>query len=155
MPGRDVAVAGVMLAFAIAALYESWRMPVFGGQYLSAPGLFPALTAGAIGLLALIVLVVRVPQWLGWRATPAEPPGEPLGSVAQVLLCAAIVGASILLMRPLGFIAAGILCTVGLMLAGLGRRPGRGEAALIAVFGLALPILTHLLFTRVFLTPLP
>lgn len=155
MPGRDVAVASVMLAFAIAALYESWRMPVFAGQYLSAPGLFPALTAGAIGVLSLIVLVVRVPQWLGWRGTPAEAPEEPLGSVAQVVLCAVIVGASILMMRPLGFIAAGIFCTIGLMLAGLGRRPTRSEAMLIALFGLALPVLTHLLFTRVFLTPLP
>ncbi len=155
MPGRDVAVAGVMLAFAIAAFSESWRMPVFAGQYLSAPGLFPAITAGAIGLLAVIVLVVRVPQWLGWRATPAEAPEEPLGSVPQVLLCAAIVGAGILLMRPIGFVGAGIFCTVGLMLAGLGRRPTRGEALLIITFGLALPVLTHLLFTRVFLTPLP
>ncbi len=155
MPGRDVAVAGVMLAFAIAAFYESWRMPVFAGQYLSAPGLFPALTAGAIGLLSLIVLMVRVPQWLGWIAPPEEAPEEPLGSVTLVIICAAIVGVSILLMRPLGFIAAGVFCTIGLMLAGLGRRPTGGQALLIAGFGLALPFLIHLLFTRVFLTPLP
>jgi len=155
MPGRDVAVAGVMLVFALAVAYESWRMPIFAGQHLSAPGLFPLMTAVAIGLLALFVLVTRVPQWLGWRQTPAEPPGEALGSIAKVVLCALLVGITILLMRPLGFVLAGIFGTVALMLVGLGRQPKRNEALLIAGFGLALPYLTHLLFTQVFLTPLP
>jgi hypothetical protein len=155
VPARDIAVAAVMLAFAAAVFRESWNMPIFGGQALTAPGLFPMITAAAIGLLALAVLVQRVPQALGWRAVPPEPPGEELGSVPKVLLCAVITGVAIALMRPAGFIAAGIFATAGLMLAGLGRRPRAGEAALIAGFALILPVAIHRLFTQVFLTPLP
>jgi hypothetical protein len=155
MPGRDIAVAVVMLAFATAVFLQSWNMPVFGGQALTAPGLFPMITAAAIGLLALAVLLQRVPQALGWRAVPPEPPEEELGSVPKVLLCAVITGVAIALMKPLGFIACGIFATAGLMLAGLGRRPGAGEAALIAGCAILLPFATHWLFTQVFLTPLP
>jgi hypothetical protein len=155
VPGRDITVAAVMLAFAAAVFRESWNMPVFGGQPLTAPGLFPMITAAAIGLLALAVLVQRVPQALGWRPVPPEPPEEELGSVAKVLLCAAITALAIALMRPAGFIAAGMVATAGLMLAGLGRRPRAGEAALIAGFAILLPVATHWLFTQVFLTPLP
>lgn len=155
MAVRDIAVAAVMLAFAAAVFRESWNMPVFGGQALTAPGLFPMITAAAIGLLALAVLVQRVPQALGWRPLPPEPPGEELGSVAKVVLCAVITGVAIALMKPLGIIACGIFATAGLMLAGLGRRPGAGEAALIAGCAILLPFATHWLFTQVFLTPLP
>lgn len=155
MPGRDIAVAAVMLAFAAAVFRESWNMPVFGGQALTAPGLFPMITAAAIGLLALLVLVQRVPQALGWRPVPPEPPEEELGSVPKVLICAAITALAIALMRPAGFIAAGMVATAGLMLTGLGRRPRTGEAALIAGFAILLPVATHWLFTQVFLTPLP
>lgn len=156
MARRDVAVAGAMLLLALAVLWESWKMPVFGGQPLSAPGLFPAITAGAIAALALAVLLARAPQALGWRAAPPEaPPGEPLGSVPKVLLCALVTLAALLVMKPLGFVAAGAVATVGLMLAGLGRRPRGWEAALVAAFGVLLPLGTHWLFTQVFLTPLP
>ena len=155
MPGRDIAVAAVMLAFAAAVFRESWNMPVFGGQALTAPGLFPMITAAAIGLLALAVLVQRVPQALGWRPVPPEPPEEELGSVPKVILCAVITGVAVALMKPLGFIACGIVATAGLMLAGLGRRPDTREAALIAGCAILLPIATHWLFTQVFLTPLP
>jgi hypothetical protein len=155
MPGRDIAVAVVMLAFAAAVFRQSWNMPVFGGQALTAPGLFPMITAVAIGLLALAVLVQRVPQALGWRPVPIEPPEEELGSVPKVILCAVITGVAIALMKPAGFIAAGIVATAGLMLAGLGRRPSAGEAALVAGFAVVLPFVTHWVFTQVFLTPLP
>jgi hypothetical protein len=155
LPGRDIAVAAVMLGFAAAVFFEAQRMPVIGGQPLTAPGLFPAITAVAIGLLALIVLALRLPQALGLRPVPEEPPAEPLGSVAKVALCAGVVGLAILLMRPLGFVATGIVATAGLMLAGLGRRPTAAEAALIAAFGLLLPLAAHWLFTQVFLVPLP
>ena len=155
MPGRDIAVAVVMLAFAAAVFRESWNMPVFGGQPLTAPGLFPMITAAAIGLLALIVLAQRLPQALGWQPVPPAPPEEELGSVPKVILCALITGLAIALMRPLGFIAAGIVATAGLMLAGLGRRPSAGQAAFIADAAVLLPIATHWLFTQVFLTPLP
>lgn len=155
MPGRDIAVAVVMLAFAAAVFREAWYMPVFGGQPLKAPGLFPMITAAAIAGLAILVLIRRVPQALGWRPVPPAPPEEELGSVPKVILCAAITAGAIALMRPAGFIAAGIFATAGLMLAGLGRRPRAGEAALIAAFALVLPFAIHRLFTRVFLTPLP
>jgi hypothetical protein len=155
VPGRDIAVAAVMLAFAAAVFRESWNMPIFGGQALTAPGLFPMITAAAIGLLALVVLAERVPQALGWRPVPPAPPEEELGSVPKVILCMVIAGVAIALMKPAGFIAAGIFASAGLMLAGLGRRPGTGEAALIAGFSLVLPFAIHQLFTQVFLTPLP
>jgi hypothetical protein len=155
MPGRDIVVAAAMLVFAAAALLEAWRMPVFGGQPLTAPGLFPAITAASIGLLALLVLLDRVPQALGWRPVRPEPESEPIGAPAKVLICAAIVGVAILLMRPFGFVVAGMVATAGLMLAGLGRRPRAAEALLIAGCGVVLPAATHWLFTRVFLTPLP
>jgi hypothetical protein len=155
MPARDIAVAVVMLAFAAAVFRESWNMPVFGGQPLTAPGLFPMMTAAAIGLLALAVLVQRVPQALGWRAIPPAPPEEELGSVPKVVLCAVITGVAVALLKPMGFIAAAIFATAGLMLAGLGRRPAAGEAALIAGCAILLPFATHRLFTQVFLTPLP
>jgi hypothetical protein len=155
MPRRDIAVAGVMLLLAIAVFLESWRMPVFGGQPLAAPGLFPAVTAVGIGILALVVLAARVPQALGWRPVPPEAPGEEMGSFAKVVLCAATVGVAVALMRPLGFVAAGVVATVGLMLAGLGRRPRLAEAGLIAASGIGLPFAMHWLFTQVFLTPLP
>lgn len=155
MPRRDIAVAVMMLAFAALAFHQSWHMPVFGGQPLTAPGLFPMMTAGAIGALALIVLIQRVPQALGWRPVPPEAPEEELGSVSKVLLCAVITATAVALMRPAGFIVAGMVATAGLMLVGLGRRPGAGEAALVAGMAVALPLGTHWLFTQVFLTPLP
>lgn len=155
MPGRDIAVAGVMLVFALAVFFESWRMPVFAAQPLSAPGLFPALTAIAIGMLALWVLFARVPQALGWRPTPPEPESDELGSVPKVVLCTLVTVAAVALLRPAGFIVTGIVATIGLMLVGLGRRPRGAEAALILGTGLALPFAAHWLFTQVFLTPLP
>ncbi len=155
MPGRDIAVAAVMLAFAAAVGWQSWNMPVFGGQVLSAPGLFPMLTAGAIGLLALGVFVVRVPQALGWRPVPPEPEAEELGSVTKVALCTIVTVVAVALMRPAGFIVAGVVATIGLMLVGLGQRPTRMQGLLILAAGLALPVATHWLFTQVFLTPLP
>lgn len=155
MPARDIAVAAVMLAFAAAVFREAWNMPIFRDQALTAPGLFPMITAVAIGGLALIVLLQRVPQALGWRATPPALPEEELGSIPKVILCAAVTGLAIALMRPAGFIAAGVVATAGLMLVGLGRRPSAGEAALIAGFAAILPIAAHRLFTQVFLTPLP
>lgn len=155
MPRRDMAVAGAMLVFALLALYESWRMPIFDGQVLAAPGLFPAVAAGGIALLSLAVLVNRLPQAMGWRPTTPEAPAEDPGNAKQALLCAAVVGVALLLMRPFGFVAAGVVATIGLMLAGLARRPRPGEALLIAVAGLGLPFAVHWLFTQVFLTPLP
>jgi hypothetical protein len=155
MPGRDIWVAAVMLVFAAWVAWQSWHMPVFAGQMLSAPGLFPMLTAGAIALLALAVFVERVPQALGWRPTPPEPETEELGSVTKVALCTVVTIIAVALMRPAGFIAAGIVATIGLMVVGLGRRPTRAQAVLILGAGLALPVATHWLFTQVFLTPLP
>lgn len=155
MVGRDIAVAAVMLVFAAVVFRESWNMPVFGGQALTAPGLFPMITAAAIGLLALAVLADRVPQALGWRPIPPAPPEEGLGSIPKVVLCLVVTGTAIAMMRPAGFVAAGMVATAGLMLVGLGRRPRPAEALLIAGVSLALPFGTHWLFTQVFLTPLP
>jgi len=144
-----------MLAFAALAFHQSWHMPVFSGQALTAPGLFPMITSAAIGGLALIVLAQRVPQALGWWPVPPATPEEELGSLPKVLLCAAITGVAVALMRPAGFIVAGMVATAGLMLVGLGRRPTAAEAALILGMAVALPLGTHWLFTQVFLTPLP
>lgn len=155
MPGRDIAVAAVMLAFAALAFQQSWNMPIIGGQALTAPGLFPMITSAAIGALALAVLVARVPQALGWRPVPPEAPEEELGSLAKVLLSTLVTGLAVALMRPAGFIVAGMVATAGLMLIGLGRRPSAAQAALILGLALALPFATHWLFTQVFLTPLP
>jgi len=155
VPARDIAVAAAMLVFAAAAFRESWNMPVFSGNALTAPGLFPMITAVAIGGLALAVLVRRVPQALGWLPTPQEPPEEELGSVTKVVVCAAVTAVAIALLRPVGFVAAGVVATAGLMLAGLGRRPRAKEAALILGLSLSLPFAAYWLFSRVFLTPLP
>lgn len=144
-----------MLAFAAVVFQQSWTMPVFGGQPLTAPGLFPMITAAAIGLLALIVLVLRVPQALGWRPVPPAPAEEALGSIPKVLLCVLVTGIAVALMRPAGFLVAGTIATAGLMLVGLGRRPRAGEALLILGLALLLPFAIHRLFTQVFLTPLP
>lgn len=155
MPGRDIAVAVVMLAFSAAAFLVSWNMPVFGGQALTAPGLFPMITSGAMAALALAVLVHRMPQALGWRPVPPAEPEEELGSLPKVLLCAVVTGLGVALLRPAGFVAAGTLVTAGLMLVGLGRRPDGREGLVIVACSLGLPLAAHWLFTQVFLTPLP
>lgn len=130
MPWRDIAVATVMLVIAVAAFRESWNMPIFGGQRLTAPGLFPMITAAAIGLLALTVLFRRIPEVLGWRSVRPEAPEEEIGSVAKVVICTLITAGAVALMRPAGFIVAGMFATAGLMLAGLGRRPSLSEGTL-------------------------
>lgn len=155
MPWRDIAVATVMLVIAVAAFRESWNMPIFGGQNLTAPGLFPMITAAAIGLLALTVLIRRIPEVLGWRPIRPEAPEEEIGSVAKVVICTLITAGAVALMRPAGFIVAGMFATAGLMLAGLGRRPKLPEGALILGTALILPFVMHWVFTQIFLTPLP
>ncbi len=155
MPWRDIAVATVMLVIAVAAFRESWNMPIFGGQSLTAPGLFPMITAAAIGLLALTVLIRRIPEALGWRPIRPEAPEEEIGSVSKVILCTLITAGAVALMRPMGFIVAGIFATAGLMLAGLGRRPSLPQSALILGAALVLPVVMHWVFTQIFLTPLP
>jgi len=155
MPGRDIAVAVVVLGFSALVFHEAWNMPIFSGQALTAPGLFPMITAVAMGALALGVLVTRMPQVLGWVSSPPPAAEEPLGSVGKVMLCLAVVGLAIFVMRPAGFIAAGVVATAGLMLVGLGRRPSWREGALIVALSAGLPVGTHWLFTQVFLTPLP
>ena len=155
MPWRDIAVATVMLVIALAAFRESWKMPIFGGQNLTAPGLFPMITAAAIGLLALTVLIRRIPEALGWRPIRLEEPAEKIGSVSKVIICTLITAGAVALMRPAGFIVAGMFATAGLMLAGLGRRPNLREGALVLGTALILPFVMHWVFTQIFLTPLP
>lgn len=155
MPWRDIAVATVMLVIAVAAFRESWNMPIFGGQNLTAPGLFPMITAAVIGLLALTVLIRRIPEVLGWRPMRPEAPEEEIGAVSKVVICTLITAGAVALMRPAGFIVAGMFATAGLMLAGLGRRPKPPEGALILGTALILPFVMHWVFTQIFLTPLP
>ncbi|MCE2922193.1 MAG: tripartite tricarboxylate transporter TctB family protein [Roseomonas sp.] len=155
MPWRDIAVATVMLVIAVVAFRESWNMPIFGGQRLTAPGLFPMITAAAIGLLALTVLIRRIPEVLGWRPMRPEAPEEEIGSVTKVIICTLITAGAVALMRPAGFIVAGMFATAGLMLTGLGRRPNLPEGAVILGTALILPFVMHWVFTQIFLTPLP
>ena len=155
MPWRDIAVATVMLVIAVAAFRESWNMPIFGGQNLTAPGLFPMITAAAIGLLALTVLIRRIPEVLGWRPMRPEAPEEEIGSVTKVIICTLITAGAVALMRPAGFLVAGMCATAGLMLTGLGRRPNLPEGAVILGTALILPFVMHWVFTQIFLTPLP
>ncbi|MFN7673018.1 MAG: tripartite tricarboxylate transporter TctB family protein [bacterium] len=155
MPWRDIAVATVMLVIAVVAFRESWNMPIFGGQNLTAPGLFPMITAAAIGLLALTVLIRRIPEVLGWRPMRPEAPEEEIGSVTKVIICTLITAGAVALMRPAGFIVAGMFATAGLMLTGLGRRPNLPEGAMILGTALILPFVMHWVFTQIFLTPLP
>ena len=155
MPWRDIAVATVMLVIAVAAFRESWNMPIFGGQRLTAPGLFPMITAAAIGLLALTVLIRRIPEVLGWRPMRPEAPEEEIGSVTKVIICTLITAGAVALMRPAGFIVAGMFATAGLMLTGLSRRPNLPEGAVILGTALILPFVMHWVFTQIFLTPLP
>ncbi len=154
---KDIAFAAVMLLLGAAALVESVRMPLFaGGQVLSAPGLFPGMVAAVICVLSLVVLVRRLGQLRpGRRLSAEEDPDEDPGNLRIVGGAIVVVGGAILAMPMLGFIAAGMIATTGLMLVGLNRRPRVPEVLVIATVGLTLPWVVYLFFTRLFMTPLP
>lgn len=76
----DLVSSVILLAFGIAVVVESWRMPTMshlGASPYSAPGLVPGLLGAAMALFAVILLArsvvglrggasVAATDWLGW-----------------------------------------------------------------------------------------
>lgn len=104
MVRRDVAVAGMALAFGATAAYESAKLP-FGTVRNPGPGFFPWWTSAVIVLLALVYLV----QALTSRSSTAR---ELPGRIVKVAALLIVLGAYTFLLDPLGY----PLCTFLLVL---------------------------------------
>jgi len=108
-----------------------------------APGTFPLLLSGLLGLLG-VALVLRRPQVE--PIAPAVPVARALSGLA---LYAALAVFTYVAFRPLGFVPVGAICMIA-----VGVRIGARWPALLAVAFLVPPAI-HLLFVRVFSVPLP
>ena len=108
-----------------------------------APGTFPLLLSGLLGLLG-VVLILRPatePEAAsvlpGWRA------------VSGLALYAALAVLAYVAFRPLGFVLVGAICILA-----VGARLGARVSVLLPA-AVVVPPLIHVLFVRVFSVPLP
>ncbi|HEU4342629.1 MAG TPA: tripartite tricarboxylate transporter TctB family protein [Candidatus Binatia bacterium] len=104
MVSRDVAVAGVALAFGAAAAFESAKLP-FGTVHSPGQGFFPWWISAVILLLALLLLAQALTSRPG---TGREAPGR----IAKVAALLVVLAGYTFLLEPLGY----PLCTFFLVL---------------------------------------
>jgi putative tricarboxylic transport membrane protein len=94
MVNRDVVVAGVVLAFAAAAVYEAAKLPL-GTARNPGPGFFPWWTSVALILLGVVFFA----QGLNFSSAAREGSGR----IAKVATLMAALAAYALLLELLGY----------------------------------------------------
>ena len=162
-PRTDLWVGASFLAFSVAVLSLTLRMPTYtdqGGQIYTAPALVPSFYAVVILLLSLWLVVRSI---RAGALTPAGTQGGPAegNSNTRFVLAAGLVQVFTvgLIGRMPFWLAAAIF--VAVFIAAFEWRPGleakarvRG-LAIAVVQGVATGILVTLVFERVFLVRLP
>ena len=139
---RDVAVAGLALAFGSAAAFESAKLP-FGTIHNPGEGFFPWWASVTVVLLATILLI----QALRSRASTARVES---GRLAKVILLLVVLAAYTFLLDPLGY----PICTFLLVLFMLGvLDPQRWPVAL--GFAAIASLGSYILFAVWLSVPLP
>jgi len=142
MMKRDVAVAGLALAFGSAAAFESAKLP-FGTIHNPGEGFFPWWASVTVVLLATILLI----QALRSRASTARVES---GRLAKVILLLVVLAAYTFLLDQLGY----PICTFLLVLFMLGvLDPQRWPVAL--GFAAIASLGSYILFAVWLSVPLP
>ena len=163
-PRTDLWVGASFLAFSVAVLSLTLRMPTYtdqGGQIYTAPALVPSFYAVVILLLSLWLAVRSIRAGALTPAGTQGGPAEAGNSNARFVLAAGLVLVFIVVLigRMPFWLAAAIF--VAVFIAAFEWRPGVEAKARVrrlavaVVQGVATGILVTLVFERVFLVRLP
>lgn len=143
MKRADILTALVLLAGALLAVWEGWRLGFGWGTDGPESGFFPF----ALGLgLAVCSVVSLVQAWANPSARRFVEPGK-LVPVAKVALPAA---GMVLLIH-----VAGLYVSSALYMALYMRWIGRHRWSLVILLSVGIPLVTFLVFEKWFLVPMP
>jgi putative tricarboxylic transport membrane protein len=133
---RELGAALILLAAALGALVEAWRLPL-GRVVAPGPGFFPFALALALTLTAALLVVRALRQPAGAGAAAPAPPG---GRARLVTVVAALFAyAAVLGWLGFGLATFGLMAVLFRAVEARGWPTALGAAAAAAVAG-------HLLF---------
>lgn len=139
----------VLLAFALYLVYDATRIRQGGGFTIVGPQVFPLAAAGALAVLALL-MVLRASLWPDADLAAhglAEARATHWPTVGMVLVMLVVYP---LAMSAIGYVVATAVFFPAVTAALGSRRPGRDFAV-----GLALALVIYLGFTRLLSVRLP
>lgn len=157
-PVVDLLAGALFLAWAMAGWYGYWiNAPLRNSLGASAdpgPALLALVTLGLLtvgGLAILIKGAARLRQESAWAYDL-----PPIGDHVRPLAFAASVVIATMLMRPIGFVASGLLFSIFWLYAlSAGLRWSPKAALLSIVVGAVLTLVIYVIFARFLHVPLP
>lgn len=157
-PVIDLLAGVLFIVWAMVGWYGYWtNAPLRNSLGASAdpgPALLALMTLGLLTIGGLTILIRSAARLRQEGARAYDLP--PIGDHVRPLAFAASVVIATMLMRPIGFIASGLLFSIFWLYAlSAGLRWSPKAALLSIVMGTALTLVTYVIFARILHVPLP
>ncbi|HWT77813.1 MAG TPA: tripartite tricarboxylate transporter TctB family protein [Candidatus Methylomirabilis sp.] len=148
MRKADAIVALIILAIGIVVLYDAVRLGIFGWTISGpAPGMYVGLLGTGVTVGSLLIL------WQTFRKGRKGAPNKPFiqpGGLKPVLYVSVPAAVMVLLTEFIGiYIAAGLYLAIYM------RWIGSHRWITVAAVSILVPLVSYIVFERIFLIPLP